>query len=72
MAVGGLGALEIIVILIVLFLTAVPMAGIIALVLFLVRRSENSKAGMKKCAFCAMSIKSEAIVCRFCGRELAP
>ena len=71
MEVGGLGTPEIIVVLIVILLvTAVPMAGIVALVLLLAR-SKNSNAGMKKCAFCAMSIEAEARVCRFCGRELA-
>lgn len=68
MLVGGLGITELIVILIV---AAIPMVGIIALVLFLTRRSRNSNAGMKKCAFCAESIQAEARVCRFCGRELA-
>jgi hypothetical protein len=72
MSVGGLGTPEIIVVLIVILLVAaVPMAGIIALVLLLSRRSKNSSAGMKKCAFCAMSTEAEARVCRFCGRELA-
>jgi len=44
--------------------------AIVVLVVFLIKRSKNSDAHLKKCAFCAYSIPMEAIVCRFCGREL--
>jgi len=70
MLIGGLGTPEIIIILVVfLLVVGLPVALIVALVLFFNRRKE-SNVGMKKCAFCAMSIPLEAIVCRFCGREV--
>jgi hypothetical protein len=70
MLIGGLGTPELITIVIVLLLVVgLPVALIIALVLFLNRR-KDSNGGTKKCAFCAYSIPVEATVCRFCGREL--
>ena len=70
MGIGGLGVTELIILVIVfLLVVGVPVGLTVALVLFFNRR-RNSNAGMKKCAFCAYSIPLEAMVCRFCGREL--
>ena len=70
MLIGGLGTPEIIIILVVfLLVVGLPVALIVALVLFFNRRKE-SNVGMKKCPFCAYSIPEEATVCRFCGREV--
>ena len=41
---------------------------IIGLILFLLTKS--AKTNLRKCPFCAEMIQPEAIVCRFCGRNL--
>ncbi len=70
MLIGGIGAAEIMVILIVLLLfVGLPVVLIVALIFFFNRRKE-SNAGMKNCPFCAYSIPIEATVCRFCSREV--
>lgn len=64
------GLWEIIILLgVFLLIVGVPVAGIVALVMFF-NRHKKSNAGMTKCAFCAYSIPVEATVCQSCGREV--
>jgi hypothetical protein len=65
----NIGTTEIILIFAVLCLLALPIV-IGAIVFFAAKSSKTLHDNLKKCPFCAELIQPEAIVCRFCGRDL--
>jgi len=65
---GSFGTTEIILIVGVLMVVVLPVVLIVSL---LNRSSIKNAADLRKCPFCAETIQREAIVCRYCKRDLA-
>jgi hypothetical protein len=53
-----------------LFIVALPHSIIITKDTQKIEHEQLQSGGSKRCPFCAEIIKVEAIVCRFCGRDL--
>jgi hypothetical protein len=70
---GSLGIPELLVILLILVIGVGFWAAVVAVVVWVSRRSSRitAQAPTKKCPFCAEMIQAEAKVCRFCGSDLA-